>query len=171
MLPFASCFPSLEDHHAIGRSPRRHRRHQRRSSKLSRNIFRRCAAASLLLFVAGCILPYSRETPYPGSGLGKVVSRAQYGGITVSGIEEALFMPTNKSMPFRDPPKIEGSPTRFRYEVQSADGTLHIVSTDDSFPVGSCVSWAGFADGPSRTHWSMGRVEVQRSDMCSSANQ
>ena len=134
-------------------------------------ILLRFSAALLPVVLAGCVLPYSRETPYPGSGLGKIVSRAEYGGITVSEIENGLFMPKGKSMSFSNAPKIEGAPARYVYEVQSADGTLHIVSTRETFPVGSCVSWTGFADGPSRTHWSMGRVEVRRSDMCSKTNQ
>lgn len=138
---------------------------------MSRNIFRSCAAALLPVALAGCVLPYSGETPYPGSGLGKIVSRAEHSGITVNGIEDALFMMKDKSTRFAHPLEIEGSPTRFVYEVESTDGTLHIVSAHELFPVGSCVSWAGFADGPSRTHWSMGRVEVKPSDMCGKTNQ
>lgn len=128
-----------------------------------------------LLIVAictGCTFgpPYSLETDWPGSGFGRIETRA------VAESAPAVYGPDGK--PARIPLLIGGvfvpvdsgvlyrTARRVSYQVRADDGTLHIVSSDVDIEQGACISWIGYADGPSRTHWSMGRVQVERSDKC-----
>lgn len=113
-------------------------------------------------------VPYAHDTAYPGSAFGKIEIRSQYGGTdpSVNPATVPVLVPAGKTLVLIDLPVTPVAPIRHHYQIRSPDGTLHIVSTELDFPVGSCVAWSGYADGPSRTHWSMGRVEVMRSDKC-----
>jgi hypothetical protein len=57
-------------------------------------------------------------------------------------------------------------PRHYHYEVRASDGTLHLIQSEGDFAVGSCVSFSGYADGPSRTHWSRGRVTLKAAASC-----
>src|SRR5688572_6375233 len=114
------------------------------------------AAATALL--SGCIGPHwSRETEWPGSGLGVIELRRDHSGTEPHAIGNVIV-----------PLRIE--PRSFHYEIRSPDGTLHIVRSDTPFKVGACVKFSGHADGPSRTHWSYGRVTLELSTACREAH-
>jgi hypothetical protein len=130
------------------------------------------ASVAVAITAAGCTVGpyYPMKTDYPGGGLGRIEDRA------VVGSAPSFYGPDGK--PARIPVLVGANPTtidsgvlyrtagRVVYQIRDADGALHVVSTERDFEVGSCVRWAGYADGPSRTHWSMGRVQVEKSDEC-----
>ena len=115
---------------------------------------RGCAFLCVVLVgTAGCIGGvYSRETPYPGSAKRVIISGNAAGGGFVS--PEGPNRPPN--------PQGAYHMRRYIFEVKASDGTTHIVGTQTAFSVGDCISFEGYADGPSRTHWSTGRVTVER---------
>lgn len=120
-------------------------------------------SALILVVSHGCSLYpfYPRQTPYPGSGLG-----------IVEAIRESKPAPTvtYRGAPLWGPPPFGlpavESPHHFHYQIRDKDGTLHIVGSEVRVKVGSCVAFSGYADGPSRTHWSLSRVMLERSLNC-----
>ncbi len=128
--------------------------------------------SSFFIALVGCTVGphYPTETAYPGSGFGKV--------LVVSFIESAPAFYGQDGKPFVIQIPIEGqtfqmdtallhrTPNRVDYHIQGSDGTLHIMSSTVAFPKGACIAWTGYADGPSRTHWSFGRVRMEKSDKC-----
>jgi hypothetical protein len=58
------------------------------------------------------------------------------------------------------------SKARIDYELRANDGTLLIVQSTSEFAIGACVMLSGYADGPSRTHFSFGRAQLKSSDRC-----
>ena len=127
-----------------------------------------------VLSLAACTLGphYPRETDYPGAAAGIVEVRTE----SVPG--PAVYGPDGRpavaEVPVKGYPlplRIETgalirTPHYFHYQVRAKDGTLHILASDLPFEVGSCVAFSGYADGPSRTHWSLGRVTLERSTDC-----
>jgi hypothetical protein len=130
----------------------------------------RIVGIATVAVMCGCVNnpPYSRETAFPGSGLGKVERRTEHGGADPTAKPQTVTVPVLMGKTYV--PITVGvtpaSPRRFLYEIRASDGVLHIVSDGLDFPLGACLAWSGYADGPSRTHWSMGRVQVAPSDKC-----
>lgn len=137
----------------------------------SRSVF-----AVLAMGMAGCTVGpyYPLQTDYPGTGVGRIEDR--------SVVESAPAFYGPDGEPARIPVQVGATPTtidsrflyrtpgRVVYQIRTGDGTLHVVSTDRDFAVGACVHWTGYADGPSRTHWSAGRVQVEKSDECADSS-
>src|SRR5262245_17566707 len=110
------------------------------------------AAACLLL--AGCSTPPHslRKTDYPATIVGRVVKRTD---------------PQHSPIPMvKESGEIVRSRPRVDYELRANDGSVLIVQAAMEFPVGACVSLSGYADGPSLTHFSFGRAELEASDQC-----
>ena len=112
--------------------------------------------ALAILPLAGCVvkMPYKYETDYPGNGVGRIEKRVDVPSSPIGNVT----VPVGKL--FVKLPAPQRYPGRIQYQIRGNDGTLHILSSDVPFEVGSCVAFAGFADGPSRTHWSFGRVTL-----------
>ncbi len=98
-------------------------------------------------------------TQYPGTAMGTVVAR--------------LFSPRTSAV---DAPGagifdllLPHWPAQFHYRIRDSAGVEHIVGAKEDFPFGACVRVEGYADGPSRTHWSYGRVTLTPSEECSKA--
>ena len=111
------------------------------------------AAASLL--PAACSVPprWSTQTDYPVTVAARVAKRTgflQHSPIPIMTASGELI---------RSKPRID-------YELRANDGTVLIVQTTSEFPVGACVELSGYADGPSRTHFSFGRAKLEPSDRC-----
>lgn len=129
------------------------------------------AFAVQIALVVGACTPYPVQTDYPGSGLGTIQARTERGG------GPTAFGPDGKPVVYRIPVigkntgfqvETSGPPgsTSFVYEIRGVDGTVHIVGSKSPFAIGSCVAFSGYADGPSRTHWSVGRVTLEPSNNC-----
>ena len=129
----------------------------------------------LVLLIAGCTSApqYSVETNYPGSAVGKVEARWNSGSrpkvvnrdgspATIPVPVGPLVVPITSGL-FRTPPST-------RYEIRTADGTLLLVDANEEFDVGACVRVSGYADGPSRTQWSLGRSKLESSNNCPSCS-
>ena len=115
---------------------------------------------------------YSLETNYPGTGVGIVEARSESPSTPVADLVEpkpdfgekysapaALGVFIGRQIGPR-------TPRTFHYQVRSSDGTLHIIGSEAEHEIGSCVAFSGFADGPSRTHWSSRRVTLEKSTNC-----
>src|SRR6267143_3584786 len=130
------------------------------------------SAVAAAVVLSGCGGPYySRETNYRGGATGVVEKRTAVGGPSTSSSDSdrrsEVPVPTGKTVIFVPAPSGPlFSPRYFTYEIRSKDGTVHIAQYDTEFEVGSCIEFSGFADGPSRTHWSRNRISMQRSDKC-----
>jgi len=129
----------------------------------------KCRFALLGIVLAGGCAPYPLQTDYSGGAVGKIQSRTERGG------GPTAFGPDGK--PYVAPVPVGGvvipvesgglpGSRSYIYEIRAADGTLHIVGSRATFEIGSCVAFSGYADGPSRTHWSVGRVTLERSTNC-----
>lgn len=114
---------------------------------------------------AGCAPWHQRQTDYPGEGTGIVESRTGPGG-DVSARSSTLIPVGNIFVPVPEREIVIPTPGKFRYQIRARDGTLHLVANDAAFDVGACVAFSGYADGPSRTHWSFGRTVMVKSDAC-----
>lgn len=123
----------------------------------------------VILPVSGCVapMPYSYETKYAGNGVGKIEKRVEFPSAPIAYRQDGspATVPVLIGKQFVEFPGPR-YPGRIRYEIRGNDGTLHILSSDFPVEVGACVAFAGFADGPSRTHWSFGRVRLERSKNC-----
>jgi hypothetical protein len=111
-------------------------------------------AAFLLL---ACSVPSSRrttETEYPAKLVARVAKR--------TGGEQHSPIP----IVTESGEVIRSRAVRIDYELRANDGTLLIVQATSEFPVGACVMLSGYADGPSRTHFSFGRAQLEPSDEC-----
>jgi len=129
---------------------------------------RQTAACFAWLFLAGCSgVYYSPITNYPGSVLGVVERKTVVGGGPIAygrdGRPLSVPVPVGGAVIFV--PQLP-SPRSFLYEVRDTEGTLHIVTYESEFDVGNCVTLTGYAEGPSRTHWSKERIKVSRSEEC-----
>lgn len=110
-------------------------------------------AASLLL--GACSVPpnWSTQTDYPATVVARVAKRTgflQHSPIPIVTASGELVR----------------SKARIDYELRADDGTILIAQTTSDFPVGACVMLSGHADGPSRTHFSFGRAQLEPSDRC-----
>jgi hypothetical protein len=110
--------------------------------------------AAFLVLVA-CSVPSYRltETEYPVSVVARVAQRSgdwQHSPIPIV---------TRSGEVIRTRARID-------YELRTDDGTILIVQATSEFPVGACVALSGYADGPSRTHFSVGRAQLEPSDRC-----
>lgn len=126
--------------------------------------------AALLLAACTASPPYSLVTDYPGTGLGKIEVRTESASgpavVGPDGKPPDINVPVGKVFVSLPGVAVLKIPRHFHYQIRAKDGTLHIAATESEFEVGSCVSFSGYADGPSRTHWSRGRVKVERSNEC-----
>jgi hypothetical protein len=133
---------------------------------------RATALLFVLAFHMGCTLGphYSVETDYPGSAVGKIEVRKDFGAApaVVNRDGTAATIPVLVGpvvVPVTSAPFLR-TPSGIRYEIRVKDGTLLLVDAKDEFDVGACVRVSGYADGPSRTHWSLGRAKLERSGEC-----
>jgi len=128
--------------------------------------FRATLPITLALVFTGCGPRFS-ATEYTGGAIGIIESRNGIGGgPTAYGPDGKPYVgqvPTRSGMISVPGPV---APTYFQYEIREKNGALHLVQDDREFQVGSCVEFTGSADGPSRTHWSRGRVSMVQSDKC-----
>ncbi len=114
--------------------------------------------------------PLARETAYPGSGTGRVEKRTPHGGgPTVFRPDGTpgmtVYVPAGGVMvPMRMPSP--EAPRYFTYEIRTRDDSLVIVQADKPLDPGACVEYSGHADGPSMSHWSLGRVTIEKSEKC-----
>ena len=126
-----------------------------------------CVALTLSLLASCTVAPHwSRETDWPGRGVGKVESRGESLPGPAGGPQPDIYVPVGRVLvpvPYVSPFRTSHT---FHYQIRSSDGTLHIVASETDFEVGACVEFSGFADGPSRTHWSLGRATLKRSNDC-----
>jgi hypothetical protein len=128
-------------------------------------ILKSCSGLAVSSLLIACTVGpfYSTTTSYPGEGAGIIEKSSVVASAPLTEDTRIVAVPVGKGFV---PIPVSGSVVRHTgrvvYEIRSADGTLHILSTPELFERGTCVAWKGFADGPSRTHWSMGRVQVER---------
>jgi hypothetical protein len=109
--------------------------------------------ALFLPLVACSVQPHSsRETEYPATVVARVAKRTivQHSPIPI----------------VKESGEVVRSSARVDYELRASDGTILVVQATSEFPVGACVRLFGYADGPSRTHFSFGRAELEPSDRC-----
>jgi hypothetical protein len=120
-------------------------------------------ASVVVLTACAAPVPYSTETAWPGSGTGKVEARteSESGPQVVDRDGNQATLPLRFLGINRDVPLGGRIPRHFHYQVRALDGTMHLIQSEGEFAVGSCVAFSGYADGPSRTHWSRGRVQVK----------
>lgn len=110
--------------------------------------------AATLLLVACSVPPHSStKTDYPATVVARVAKR------TTGTQHSPIPMVTASG-------ELVRSKARIDYELQANDGTVLIVQTTSDFPVGACVMLSGYADGPSRTHFSFRRAQLEPSDQC-----
>jgi hypothetical protein len=111
-------------------------------------------SAPVFLLLVACSVPSDRftETAYPASLVARVVKR--------TGVQHSPIPIVTESG------EVIRSKARIDYELRTNDGTLLIVQATSEFSVGTCVALSGYADGPSRTHFSFGRAQLEPSDEC-----
>lgn len=110
-------------------------------------------ATSLLLVACSTPRHGSSQTDYPTTIVARVANRT-------TGLQHS-------PIPVVKPDgELVRSKARIDYELRANDGTILIVQTTSEFPVGACVILSGYADGPSRTHFSFGRAQLEPSDRC-----
>lgn len=97
------------------------------------------------------------QTGYPATAVGRIAKR------TVQGSGDTRTSPIPAVTKTGE---IVRTTARIGYELRADDGTVLIVQTTSDFPVGACVAVSGYADGPSRTHFSFGRATLAASDQC-----
>jgi hypothetical protein len=103
-----------------------------------------------------CSVPSSRrltETDYPEKVVARVAKR--------TGGEQHSPIPI-----VTESGEVIRSMARIDYELRTNDGLLLIVQATSEFPVGACVMLSGYADGPSRTHFSFGKAQLEPSNEC-----
>jgi len=124
--------------------------------------------------VLSCSVPphWTTETDYPATAIARVVKRSDIPSTPLVDPQEnppsIIIVPT-RSGPILIATGSHGiarSASRIDYELRTKDGTLLVVQTSTEFPVGTCVALSGYADGPSRTHFSLGRAQLSPSDAC-----
>ena len=109
--------------------------------------------AAFLLLVACSVQSHrSTDTGYPATVVARVVKR--------TGVQHSPIPIVTESG------EVVRGKTRIDYELRANDGTLLVVQATSEFPVGACVMLSGYADGPSRTHFSFGRAHLEPSDRC-----
>jgi hypothetical protein len=138
---------------------------KRWSTRESMTLFRISVLAMILWTTTACGPWHKRETDYPGEGVGIIETRTgSGGGVSASSI---TLVPVGKILvPIPAGEVSTPTPGKFHYQIRSRDGTLHILANDVAFDVGTCVAFSGYADGPSRTHWSFGRTTLIKSEDC-----
>lgn len=132
------------------------------------------AFSSLLLAsLVGCtVRPYwSTETSYPANEIARVVKRNGVASaaivdpstplaITIVGTKHgAIPVVTGDGGIVRTTPYIH-------YELRTNSGEILLVQSESVFELGTCLALSGYADGPSRTHYSLGRARLELGDGC-----
>jgi hypothetical protein len=109
---------------------------------------------AIFLLLVGCsVQSHSpRETEYPATVIARVANRSSVQHSPIPIVKESG--------------EVVRSAARVDYELRANDGTILIVQATSEFPVGACVTLFGYADGPSRTHFSFGRAQLEPSDQC-----
>jgi len=124
----------------------------------------RAMVSVLSLVVGACTVAphWSKETSWPGSGVGRIENRGDSPSGPVGGPQKGLPLVTVFGEPVVRAPYVTPfrTPHTFHYQVRSPDGTLHVIASEAEFEVGTCIAFSGYADGPSRTHWSLGRATL-----------
>src|SRR5262245_46960449 len=125
--------------------------------------------ALLLLYVswtsvACTVRPHwSTETDYPANAIARVVSRSGVPSAPVADPSTPLsvrFVGTK----YGAIPIVTGGGGLVRttpyihYELRTNDGRTLLVQSEVDFGLGACIALSGYADGPSRTHYSLGRA-------------
>jgi hypothetical protein len=132
-------------------------------------------SAPWYVILLGCTVAphWSNETDYPGSAIAKVVRRNDVPSTPLVEPSEKPLSINIVNTRHGPLPVVTGdgsglvrSTARFDYELRTNDGTLLIVQSESAFEVGACLAVTGYADGPSRTHYSLGRARLERSDRC-----
>src|SRR5215510_12874994 len=127
-------------------------------------------AAALLLTACSAQPRLPAETDYPATVVGRIVKRTVAGSAPIVDPKENPTATTHT--PHSPIPVVTSSGEviragpRIAYELRAKDGTLLIAQAASDFPVGACVALSGYADGPSRTHFSFGRARLEPSDQC-----
>ena len=131
-------------------------------------LFRVSLLAVMIWSTAACAPWHKRETDYPGGGIGIIETRASSdGGGFAEYVQNVTIVPVGKAVVLLPPREIATpTPGKFHYQIRAKDGTLHLLANDAAFDIGTCVTFSGYADGPSRTHWSFGRTTLVRSADC-----
>lgn len=122
-------------------------------------ITRQSPIAAVVLPLAVCLLPATLfpETGFPATVVARVAKR------TVEGSADTRHSPIPV---VTETGEVARSSARIDYELRANDSTVLIVRTTSDFPVGACVTLSGYADGPSRTHFSFGKAKLEPSDQC-----
>jgi len=126
-------------------------------------------AAALLLTACSAQHRLPAETEYPATVVGRVAKRTVAGSSPIAEKENptAITQTPHSSIPIvTSSGEVIRVRPRIAYELRANDGTLLIVQATSDFPVGACVALSGYADGPSRTHFSFGRAALEPSDQC-----
>lgn len=139
--------------------------------KLALRIVRGHSALLLISTLTACAvtLRAAPEADYPGSATGRIEARTERRppkSIVPDRRPADALLPGHRvlfSVPAASARRIRST---FLYEIRAIDGVVHIVGSFQDFEMGACVSISGYADGPSRTHWSPGRVKLERSTAC-----
>jgi hypothetical protein len=113
----------------------------------------------VVLALAGFLLAPAllSQTGYPATAVARVTKRATEGSRDTHHSPIPAITQTGEVLRSR---------ARIDYELRANDGSVLIVQTASDFPVGACVTVSGYADGPSRTHFSFGRAKLEPSDQC-----
>jgi len=110
------------------------------------------------------------ETEYPATVVGRVAKRTVAGSVPIVDPKEnptaTTYTPHSPIPMVTSSGEVIRARPRIAYELRANDGTLLIVQAASDFPVGACVVLSGYADGPSRTHFSFGRARLEPSDEC-----
>ena len=112
------------------------------------------AVALLSMCAVGCVpLSFRTETPYLGSGSGRIVSmNDEPGPIPEADRPKPIIVPIRGLfVPIPGDAAEVFQARTYAYEVRANDGTLHLVGSTTKFALGDCIAWKGYSDGPSMT--------------------
>src|SRR5262245_49172557 len=107
--------------------------------------------AVLSIAMVACVpLSFRTETPYPGSGAGRIVTTSgEPGPIPAADRPKPIMVPVNGVyVPIPGEAAQIFQARRYVYEVRANDGVLHLVGSTTRFAVGDCIQWKGYSDGP-----------------------
>ena len=127
-------------------------------------------AAALLLTACAAQPRLPAETEYPATVVGRVAQRTVAGSVPIVDPKEnptaTTYTPHSPIPMVTSSGEVIRARPRIAYELRANDGALLIVQATSDFPVGACVVLSGYADGPSRTHFSFGQARLEPSDQC-----
>jgi hypothetical protein len=137
------------------------------------SLIKRLFTSLLLALLGACtVRPYwPTETDYPANAIARVVKR---NGIASAPIVDpstplsiSIVGTKHGAIPFvtGDGGLVRTTPYT-HYELLTNDGEILLVQSESEFALGTCVALSGYADGPSRTHYSLGRARLESSDGC-----